>query len=312
MRITAQLIDALTDAHLWADRFDGSLEEVFELQDKIAISVAGVIEPTLQAAETARSADRPTNNLTAYDLYLRALAAFYTRTRERTFEALGLLEQAIAIDRYYGPALAWAAICQMTLVRDGWAEDTGTSRRKGVDLARRALAAGENDPVILANAANALGMVGEDVGSVMGLVDRALALNPSYARGWYVSGLLRVFAGQPDLAIEHLEISLRLSPRERAGPLLSTMGVAYFFKRQFDEAASKLLLAIQDNPGFAVPYRALAACYAHMGRLDEARAIVARLRDITPLVVPSEVPFRNPEDRELYLSGLRLAAGEAT
>ena len=147
---------------------------------------------------------------------------------------------------------------------------------------------------------------------MMGLVDRALALNPSYARGWYVSGLLRLFAGQPDLAIEHLETSLRLSPRERAGPLLSTMGVAYFFKRQFDEAASKLLLAIQDYPGFAVPYRALAACYAHMGRLDEARAIVARLRDITPLVVPSEVPFRNPEDRELYLSGLRLAAGDET
>ena len=101
----------------------------------------------------------------------------------------------------------------MTLVRDGWAEDPGTSRRKGVDLARRALAAGENDPVILANAANALGMVGEDVGSMMGLVDRALALNPSYARGWYVSGLLRLFAGQPDLAIDHLETSLRLSPR---------------------------------------------------------------------------------------------------
>ena len=200
--------------------------------------------------------NRPTEDLTAYDLYLRALSAFYRRTKERTFEALGLLEQAIAIDRHYGPA-------------------------------------------------------GEDVGSMMGLVDRALALNPSYARGWYVSGLLRLFAGQPDLAIDHLETSLRLSPRERAGPLLSTMGVAYFFKRQFDEAASKLLLALQDNPGFAVPYRALAACYAHMGRLDEARAIVARLRDITPLVVPSEVPFRNLEDRELYLSGLRLAVGKA-
>jgi adenylate cyclase len=311
VRITGQLIDATSGTHLWADRFDGSLEDVFELQDKVAVSVAGVIEPALQAAETARSVNRPTEDLTAYDLYLRALAAFYRRTKEQTFEALGLLEQAIAIDRHYGPALVWAAICQMTLVRDGWAEDPGTSRRKGVDLARRALAAGENDPVILANAANALGMIGEDVGLMMGLVDRALALNPSYARGWYVSGIIRLFAGQHDLAIEHVETSLRLSPRERAGPLLSTMGVAYFFKRQFDEAASKLLLAIQDNPGFAVPYRALAACYAHMGRLDEARAIVARLRDITSLVVPSDVPFRNREDRELYLSGLRLAMGEA-
>ena len=127
-----------------------------------------------------------------------------------------------------------------------------------------------------------------------------------------MSGLLRVFAGQPDLAIEHVETSLRLSPRERMGQPLSVMGMAYFFKRQFDEAASKLLLAIQDNPGSPPPYRTLAACYAHMGRLDEARAIVARLRAITPLVVPSDLPLRNPEDRELFLSGLRLAAGEAT
>jgi TolB-like protein len=310
VRITTQLIDATTGTHLWADRFDGLLEDVFDLQDKVAISVAGVIEPTLQAAETARSVNRPTKDLTAYDLYLRALAAFYTRTKERTFEALGLLERAIAIDRHYGPALAWAAMCHMTLVRDGWAEAPETSRRKGIDLARRALEAGENDPRILANAANALGMFGEDIGTMIGLVDRALALNPSYARGWFVSGLLRVFAGQHDLAIEHVETALRLSPRERIGAPPSVMGIAYFFKRRFEEAAAKLLLAIQDHPGFPSSYRTLAACYAHMGRLDEARAIVARLRAITPQVVPSELPFRNPEDRELYLSGLRLAASE--
>ena len=126
-----------------------------------------------------------------------------------------------------------------------------------------------------------------------------------------VCGVLRIMAGRHDLAIAHIETSLRLSPRERMGQPLSTTGLAYFFKRQFDEAASKLLLAIQDDPGFPPSYRGLAACYAHMGRLDEARAIVARLRGITPLVVPNDRPFRNPEDRELYLSGLRLAAGEA-
>ena len=139
-----------------------------------------------------------------------------------------------------------------------------------------------------------------------------LALNPSFARGWYVSGLLRNFAGQPDLAIEHVETSLRLSPRERIGLPLAVLGGAYFFKRRFDKAASTLLLAIQDNPGSPPAYRVLAACYAHMGRLDEARAIVARLREITPLVVPSVLPWRKPEHRELVLSGLRLAAGEAT
>jgi tetratricopeptide (TPR) repeat protein len=145
---------------------------------------------------------------------------------------------------------------------------------------------------------------------MIGLVDRALALNPSFARGWYLSGRLRLWAGQPDVAIEHLETSLRLSPRERIGTPLYVTGIAHFFKRQFDEAAAKLLLSIQDDPGFPPSYRALASCYAHMGRLDEARAIVARLRAITPMLVPSELPFRNPEDRELLLSGLRLATGD--
>jgi TolB-like protein/class 3 adenylate cyclase len=310
VRITAQLIDAVTGTHLWADRFDGSLENIFELQDKVAVSVAGVIEPTLQAAEIYRSAARPTNDLTAYDFYLRALAVFFPITKERIVEALGLLEQAIAIDRHYGPALAWGAGCHLMLVINGWVEEPETSRRKGSDLARQALQVARNDPRILAVAALVLAQSGEDIGAMIGLVDRALALNPSYAQGWFLSGVLRTFAGQHDLAIEHVEASLRLSPRERVGQPLSLIGMAYFFKRQFDEAASKLLLFIQENPGFPLPHRTLAACYAHMGRLDEARDIVARLRTITPLVIPSELPWRNPEDRELLLSGLRLAAGE--
>ena len=158
VRITGQLIDALTGTHLWADRFDGSLEDVFELQDKIAVSVAGVIEPALHAAEMRRSAARPTTDLTAYDLYLRALAAFFPITKERIFEALGLLEQAIAIDRHYGPALSWAAMCHLRLVSDGWAEEPETTRRKAIDLARQALQVAENDPGILANAAFVLAL----------------------------------------------------------------------------------------------------------------------------------------------------------
>ena len=230
VRITGQLIDALTGTHLWADRFDGSLEDVFELQDKVAISVAGVIEPALQAAEMRRSAARPTTDLTAYDLYLRALAVFFPVTKERIFEALGLLEQAIAIDPHYGPALSWAAICHLRLVIDGWAEEPETNRRKAIDLARQALQVGENDPGILANAAFVLAYFGEDIGAMIGLVDRALALNPSFARGWFVSGILRIWAGQHDLAIEHLETSLRLSPRERIGTPLSVDGRGLFLQ----------------------------------------------------------------------------------
>jgi tetratricopeptide (TPR) repeat protein len=305
------LIDALTNAHLWADRFDGSLEDVFDLQDNVATSVAGVIEPALQAAETARSASRPTSDLTAYDLYLRGYAMVLSSVRQ-TPEALGLMEQAIARDPRYGPALAWAAYCYFRLLVDGRSEDPEADRLKGADFARRALEVAGDDPGILANAAFALASFGEDIGAMMTLLDRALALNPNFARGWHLSGALRVWVGQPDIAIAHFETALRLSPRARTGTTLFNIGAAHFFSRRFDEAVPKLLLAIQEDPSSPQPYRYLAACYAHMGRLDDAREIFGRLRAITSVVI-SDVSFlRNVEHRELWLSGLRLAAGETT
>ena len=225
VRFTGQLIDAATGAHLWADRFDGSLEDVFDLQDKVASSVAGVIEPALQAAETARSAGRPTNDLTAYDLYLRAYAMVLSSSGQIR-EALRLMEQAIVPDPRYGPALALAAFCCFRLVEDGRSEDREADRLKGADFARRALEVAGDDPAVLANAAHALAYFGEDIGAMMALVDRALALNPSFARGWHISSALRTWAGQPDIAIEHVEISLRLSPRARIGASFLIMGAA--------------------------------------------------------------------------------------
>jgi tetratricopeptide (TPR) repeat protein len=310
VRITAQLIDALTGTHLWADRFDGSLEDVFELQDKVAVIVAGVIEPALQAAETARSAGRPTSDLAAYDLYLRAYPMVVYSAKQIP-EALCLLDQAISRDPCYGPALALAAACHLGLVRDDRSEDPEADSRKGTDLARRALQIAGDDPGAIVNAALALAFFGEDIDAMMALADRALTLNPSFARGWNIGGILRLWAGQPDAAIAHLETALRLSPRARVGTSLSAIGAAHFHSRRFDEAAPKLLLAIQQDPSFLLPYRVLAACYAHMGRLKEAQEIVERLRAITPIVVPSAIYMRNAEHRELLLSGLRLAAGEA-
>jgi adenylate cyclase len=142
------------------------------------------------------------------------------------------------------------------------------------------------------------------------LVDRALVLNPRCARGWQVSGVLRLQAGQPDLALEHLETALRLSPRARVSDTHNLMGNAHFYARRFNEALPKLLLAIQEDPTFPHPYRVLAACYAHMGRLEEAQEIVARLRAITSVLMPDVSFLRNSEHRELFLSGLRLAMGE--
>jgi TolB-like protein len=309
LRISAQLIDALSGAHLWADRFDGALADVFELQDKVAASIAGVIEPALQAAETARSADRPTNDLTAYDLYLRACEMFFASARQIP-EALQLLERAIARDPRYGPALAWAAVCCLRLRSDGSSADPTGDRRKSADYAERALQATRDDPAVLANAALALADYGEDIGAMMTLVDRALALNPSFARGWYIGAILKMYAGRFDEAIGFAEASLRLSPHGRFGQVFNVIGASFLLSRRFDKALPKLLTAVHDDPGFPQPYRYLAACYAHMGQLDEAREVAARLRLITSLVVSNEHCFRNPEDREFYLSGLRRAAGE--
>ena len=309
--ITGQLIDAATGVHLWADRFDGSLKDVFELQDRVASSVAGVIEPTLQAAEIRRAAERPTSDPTTYDLYLRALPLWSTYEKDRIIRALDLLGQAIERAPHYGPALALAAQCYNVLAVSGWTDDSEASHRKAIDLARQALRWAPDDPDALANAGFVLGVLGEDIDLAIASIDRSLALNPSFARGWAWSAVLRNVAGQPDIAIEHFNRSLRLNPRDRMGTFSIPLGTSYFLKRQFDDAASILLASVQEAPTFAVAYRLLASCYAHMGRLDDAREIVRRLREITPVVVPHVIPNRTPEHRELLLSGLRLAAGEA-
>jgi adenylate cyclase len=312
VRITAQLIEAETDAHLWADRFDGSLEDIFELQDRVAISVAGAIEPTLQAAEIRRSAERPTNDLTAYDLYLRALALSFTWQRDAIIRALDLLEQAIERDPHYGSALVDAAFRHFEMHVNGWSENPEASRRKGIELARRALQEAGDDPNVLSKAAYVLGYFGEEINTAIALLDRGLILNPSSARGWQWSGWLRLWTGQPDLAIEHFETSLRLNPREqRANPFMG-IGVAHFFARRFEEARATLLQSLQEKPNWVPSYRFLASCCAHMGRLEEAQETVERLRALTNVVVPGAENWRNPEHRELYLSGLRLASGEAT
>ena len=311
VRITGQLIDAATGVHLWADRFDGSLKDVFELQDRVASSVAGVIEPTLQAAEIRRAAERPTSDPTTYDLYLRALPLWSTYEKDRIIRALDLLGQAIERAPHYGPALALAAQCYNVLAVSGWTDDSEASHRKAIDLTRQALRWAPDDPDALANAGFVLGVLGEDIDLAIASIDRSLALNPSFARGWAWSAVLRNVAGQPDIAIEHFNRSLRLSPRDRMGTFSIPLGTSYFLKRQFDDAASILLASVQEAPTFAVAYRLLASCYAHMGRLDDAREIVRRLREITPVVVPHVIPNRTPEHRELLLSGLRLAAGEA-
>jgi len=312
LRITAQLIEAADGAHLWADRFDGFLEDVFDLQDEVATTVAGIIEPTLQAAEIRRTSERPTKDLSAYDLYLRALPHIATYRWDDTIRSVALLQQAIECDPNFASALARAGYCHAVLDAIGRVKDRRGNRRIGLDLARRALFVGGDDAVALAFVAHALGYFNEDIEVAIAIVDRATALNPSGAYGWRFSGFQRLYAGQCEAAVEHFERSIRLSPREARWPQLTGIAMARFFRGRLDDAAATLLQALQENPTYPLANRALASCYAQMGRLDEARAVVARLRAITPMLIPEETNYRNPEHREIFLSGLRWVVGETT
>jgi adenylate cyclase len=260
VRITAQLLDVIAGAHLWADRFDGTMEDVFELQDNVASSVAAVIEPTLEREEYRRSVRRPTDDLTAYDLYLQARFTRYSANREGTMRALELSGRALERDPNYGSALVEAANCQANMFGGGWTDDLEATRAKGIDLARRALRVAGDDPYVLATAARALGVFGKDIATALDLVDRSLQLNPNYARGWLMSAQLRLWAGQYDLAIEHLEGVIRLDPNENRHSIYLLIGMA----------VEMLNLSLQENSEWPPTLRFMASCLAHLGRLEEA------------------------------------------
>ena len=309
VRIIAQLIDAANNTHLWAGRFDDSMEDIFELQDKVASTVAGVIEPTMLVAEYRRSTQRPTNDLAAYNLYLQAHAISHSWTREATMRALDLLGRALNRDAHYGLALAQAAFLLTSLDANCWSEDQQRNRQDALDLARRALQASGDNPDVLGNVANVLGYFEPDIDIAIALIDRALDLNPSHAIGWTRSGWLRLWAGQADVGIEHFERALRLNPLRRSS---ATFGIAvgHFFARRTEKAAEMLSLSLQENSEWPPTLRFMASCLAHLGRLEEAGEVVNQLRAITPIVIPRAEHWRIREDREYFLDGLRLAVGE--
>jgi TolB-like protein len=310
VRITAQLIEAETGSHLWAERFDGSLGDVLDLQDQVAISVAGVIEPALRAAEVRRAVDRPRHDPTAYDLYLRALRAIGSWEKQDYMEALDRLSQATEQDAAYGPALALSAWCHMVLHGNGWTDDPEATRQKAISLARRAVRNAGADAETLGRAAYVLAYCGEDIDAATALIDRSLRINPSFAYGWQWSAWLRLWAGSPGVAIDHIERALRLDPRDPNGAALLVNGIAHFFARRLDQARTMLLASLQEHPDWVPTNRFLAACYAHLGQLDEAKMMIKRLRALTSVVLPKADHWRDPEQREFYLSGLRLAMSE--
>jgi adenylate cyclase len=314
VRITAQLIDAVTGAHLWAQRFDGSLDHIFELQDEVAVNVAGVIEPELFDAEIRRSLDAPSKDFRAYDFYLRALSLQWDWEKDSVSKALELFGKAIEREPDYGRALADAALCHRAIHLNNWGPNSDENRRSGVDMAQRALRFAGEDPLVLSTSAAVLAYFGGEVDTSLELIDRALALNPSLARAWRDSGWLRLWAENPDieLALSHLQYANRLSPRDRLSGTLLPIGVAHFFAHRFVDAVQILLRSLQQHPNWPPTYRFLASCYAHMGRIEDAREAIKKLRTLTDVVVPTASNWRNENFREFFLEGLRLASGEET
>ena len=214
VRIAGQLIDTSTGAHLWADRFDGDLANIFDLQDQVTASVAGAIAPKLEEAEIERAKRKPTESLDAYDYFLRGMAAFHQWTREANNEALPLFYKAIELDPNFAAAYGMAARCYARRKTVGWVIDRAFEIAETSRLARRAAELGRDDAVALCSAGIALAFVVGDLDSGDAYIDRALVLNPNLAVAWFVSGLVKVWLGEPEVAIEREARAMRLSPHD--------------------------------------------------------------------------------------------------
>jgi adenylate cyclase len=319
VRITAQLIDASTGAHLWADRFDGSLEHIFELQDQVTASVVGAIAPRLEQAEVERAKHKPTESLDAYDYFLRGIASLHSWTKESNDEALRLFNKAIELDPDFASAYGMASWCYVRRKGSRWMTDRVQETAEAARLGRRAVELGWDDPVALAWGGFSLAYVVHDVEVGATLIDRALLLNPNLAEAWHFSGWVRIYLGQPEIAIEHLAHAMRLSPVD---PLtfvtLMAIAFAHFFAGRYNDASLWAEKALAASPPRlrekAVYHPALliaAASNALAGRLEEAQNAIAQSRQISPTAhisnLKNQIPLRRPDDLVRYAEGLRKA-----
>ncbi len=308
IRIAVKLIDASDGAQIWADRFEGGVDDVFALQDRVALSAAGIIEPAVQTLETRRAMRRPTDNVGSYELWLRANNLTDAHRRAEVSEALALLNRAITLDPRFAMALSSAAWCYSFILMNGWSDDPEAHRRQGLDLAQSALRIGSDDPDVLTNTAMALWQLGQGLEPSVAMMDRAIALNPGSSNCWYLSAVLRLFASEPETAVEHILMSIRLDPLSPGvSARLLPLGGARFLQRRFEEAVAHLTEAgrvIETSAIFAV----LAASCGHLGRISQARAALERYRAVSQIPV-SEVSgiFRNADHRQLFLAGIALA-----
>ena len=309
VRITGQLIDAATGAHIWADRFERDLTDVFALQDEVTVAVVSAIQPKLLQTEIATAAQRRPENLTAYDFYLRALPQFYLSTREGLAETIRLAHRALELDPRFGLVAALAGMGHMANVVWGYTVDPQFDRKEAVRLSRLALSIDDSDPDTLARAGLISAYLVGDTENEIEMVDRAVALNPNSNVAWSARGWVYRIAGLPEEAVQSFERAIRVSPVDPALPLLITgIGLALIELGRFDEAIVAGKKAQRQNPSFSPAHRCLASAFAHLGRDAEARDAAARLLEVDPAFTISAFVARGGQSNsKLQIEGLRKA-----
>jgi len=313
VRITGQLIDAATGAHLWADRFEGGLEDIFDLQDQVTSSVVGAIVPKLEEAEIDRAKRKPTESLDAYDYYLRGVAHFNRWTREANEEALRMFCRAIELDPEFAAAYGLAARCYVYRKVNGWLTDRAREIAEATRLARRAVELGRDDAVALSFGGFALAYIAGDLEDGAAFAERALTLNSNLVTGWDISGWMKICLGDPDAGIRHVAVAMRLSPLDpRMFAWQLHIALGHICAGRYDEAASWASQSLRNQPNYPAPMRLLAASHALAGRFDEAQKAISRLRQVDPSLRISNLddvmpPLRRAEDRAKFAEGLRKA-----
>jgi TolB-like protein len=309
VRIAGQLIDTVTGAHIWADRFERDLTDVFALQDEVTVAVVSAIHPKLLQTEIAMATRRRPDNLTAYDFYLRAMPQYYLTSREGTAEAIRLAHRALELDPRFGFVAVLAGVCHMQRVLYGYADDPQFDRKEAVRLFRLALSVDDGDPDTLASAALVSAYMVGDSESEIEMADRAVALNPNSYLVWACRGHVYRIAGLPEEAVRSIERAIRLSPVDpRLHLVLIGMGQALIELRRFDEAIVAGKKAQRQNPLYSPAYRCLASAFAHLGRDAEAHEAAARVLETDPAFTISVWIARGGQSNaKLLIEGLRKA-----
>jgi TolB-like protein/Flp pilus assembly protein TadD len=313
LRITGQLVEASSGAHLWADRFDGTFDDVFDLQDKVTTSVVGAIGPKLEQAEISRARRKPTESLDAYDYYLRGMASLHQGSKESTSEALQLFSRAIELDPDFASAYGMAAFCYDLRKWNSWMADAKKEAAEAERLARRAVALGKDDALALCTAGFALFHIAGDLEYGVSCIDRALVANPNLASAWYFRAWASANLGEPKTAMEKLTHAMRLNPLDDLFPFSVELALAWahFVAGHYQEAVTLGRKAIRQQPDLPPALRIFAAACVKAGNLDEARTAINRMRELNPSFRISNIKdvltLGRPQDLAAYEEALRIA-----